>query len=65
MESSNRIHFVLADELSIHVCALFNQSLQHGTLYLIVLKKLMFAQYLKVVIRQFLLITDDFHFWVT
>ena len=29
--------------------------------YLIVLKKLMFAQYLKVVIRQFLLITDQFH----
>ena len=27
---SNRIISVLADELSIHVCALFNQSLQHG-----------------------------------
>ena len=33
--------------------------------YLNVLKKLLFAQYLKVVIRQFLLITDQFHFWVT
>ena len=28
---SNRVLFVLADELSIPVCALFNQSLQHGT----------------------------------
>ena len=28
---SNRILSVLADELSIPVCALFNESLQHGT----------------------------------
>ena len=52
---SNRILSVLADEFSFPVCALFNSPYNMEP-YLFVLKKVVFAQYPKVVIRQFPLI---------